>query len=36
LFDHQGLVVKAVQEADSVVTSVRDVYGRQTASGVLR
>lgn len=36
LFDHQGLVVKALPEAGSVVTSVRDVHGRQTATGVLR
>jgi 3-methylfumaryl-CoA hydratase len=36
LFDHQGLVVKALRDTDSVVTSVRDVYGRQTATGVLR
>jgi 3-methylfumaryl-CoA hydratase len=32
LFDHQGMVVKASGES----TSVRDVHGRQTASGTLR
>ncbi|MEV4603468.1 MaoC family dehydratase N-terminal domain-containing protein [Amycolatopsis sp. NPDC049253] len=32
LFDHQGLIVRA----DSQTTSVRDVFGRQTATGTLR
>lgn len=36
LFDHQGMVVKAVEDSGSIVTSVRDVHGRQTATGVLR
>jgi 3-methylfumaryl-CoA hydratase len=35
LFDHQGLIVKAVRRDDALVTSVRDSYGRQTASGTL-
>jgi 3-methylfumaryl-CoA hydratase len=40
LFDHQGMVVRARPEkadsATSVLTSVRDVHGRQTATGTLR
>lgn len=36
LFDHQGMVVKAVPGAESTTTGVRDVYGRQTASGTIR
>ncbi|MFD4248211.1 MaoC family dehydratase N-terminal domain-containing protein [Amycolatopsis thermoflava] len=36
LFDHQGLITSATKESDSVATSVRDLYGRQTATGVLR
>jgi 3-methylfumaryl-CoA hydratase len=36
LFDHQGMVVSAVQERDAISTAVRDGYGRQTASGTLR
>ena len=34
LFDHQGMVVRAVREPDRTTTSVRDRYGRQTATGV--
>jgi 3-methylfumaryl-CoA hydratase len=36
LFDYQGMVVSAAREQDAVVTGVRDVHGRQTASGTLR
>jgi 3-methylfumaryl-CoA hydratase len=36
LFDHQGMIVKAVREQDATATSVRDSHGRQTASGTLR
>ena len=36
LFDHQGLVVRAVRDRDATVTAVRDLYGRPTASGTLR
>ena len=36
LFDHQGMVVSAVQEPNAIRTAVRDSYGRQTASGTLR
>ncbi|QUQ63926.1 FAS1-like dehydratase domain-containing protein [Kutzneria sp. CA-103260] len=36
LFDHQGMVVRAVPEADSVTTAVRDIHGRPTAIGTLR
>lgn len=35
LYDHQGLVVRAEGEADSVGTHARDVTGRATASGTL-
>ena len=35
LFDHQGMVVSAVREGDAIVTAVRDILGRRTASGVL-
>jgi 3-methylfumaryl-CoA hydratase len=35
LFDSQGMVVSAVREQDAVVTAVRDLHGRQTASGTL-
>jgi 3-methylfumaryl-CoA hydratase len=35
LFDSQGMVVSAVGEQDAVVTAVRDIHGRQTASGTL-
>ena len=36
LFDHQGMIVKAEPGPDSTMTSVRDVFGRQTATGVMR
>jgi 3-methylfumaryl-CoA hydratase len=36
LFDHQGLVVRAVPDAGSVTTTVRDIHGRQTATATLR
>ncbi|GHE89142.1 hypothetical protein GCM10017786_21520 [Amycolatopsis deserti] len=36
LFDHQGLVVAAVEDADGVTTTARDLHGRQTATGTLR
>ena len=36
LFDHQGMVVSAAREGDATVTAVRDIYGRRTASGMLR
>lgn len=36
LFDHQGLVVSAVPGPDGVTTSVRDRWGRVTATGTLR
>jgi 3-methylfumaryl-CoA hydratase len=36
LFDHQGMIVKAVKAHDATATSVRDIHGRQTASGTLR
>jgi 3-methylfumaryl-CoA hydratase len=36
LFDHQGLVVAAVSGPDGVATSVRDRWGRVTATGSLR
>lgn len=35
LFDHQGMVVRASREQDATVTAVRDIHGRQTASGTL-
>jgi 3-methylfumaryl-CoA hydratase len=35
LFDHQGMVVRAVAEDGRTTTSVRDRYGRQTATGTL-
>jgi 3-methylfumaryl-CoA hydratase len=35
LFDHQGMVVRAVREPTRTVTSVRDHHGRQTATGLL-
>lgn len=34
LFDHQGMVVRAVREPNRIVTSVRDRRGRQTATGL--
>jgi 3-methylfumaryl-CoA hydratase len=37
LFDHQGMVVSAVAGADGATdTAVRDRYGRQSATGILR
>ncbi|ONI88605.1 mesaconyl-C4 CoA hydratase [Actinosynnema sp. ALI-1.44] len=36
LFDHQGMVVRAVPGPDGITTSVRDRHGRQTAAGTLR
>ena len=36
LFDHQGLVVRAVQQQDATTTAVRDIHGRETATGTLR
>jgi 3-methylfumaryl-CoA hydratase len=35
LFDFQGMVVSAAREQDAMVTAVRDIYGRQTATGML-
>jgi 3-methylfumaryl-CoA hydratase len=36
LFDHQGMMVSAVREQDTMVTTVRDNHGRRTAIGTLR
>lgn len=36
LFDHQGMVVSAVREQETMVTAVRDTHGRRTAEGTLR
>lgn len=36
LFDHQGMVVSVKQTEDEATTSVRDVHGRETATGTLR
>ncbi|WP_435581579.1 FAS1-like dehydratase domain-containing protein [Amycolatopsis thermoflava] len=36
LFDHQGMVAGAVPEGDRTTTSVRDIYGRRTATGTVR
>jgi 3-methylfumaryl-CoA hydratase len=36
LFDHQGMVVSAVQDGGATDTAVRDLYGRRTATGTLR
>jgi 3-methylfumaryl-CoA hydratase len=36
LFDHQGLVVRATRSQEAILTTVRDIYGRQTASGRLQ
>lgn len=36
LFDHQGMVVSAVPGQDATLTAVRDLHGRQTATGTLR
>ena len=35
LFDHEGLVVAAVPGPDGIATSVRDRWGRVTATGTL-
>jgi len=35
LFDHQGMVAGATRERDTIVTAVRDIYGRPTAKGRL-
>jgi 3-methylfumaryl-CoA hydratase len=36
LFDFQGMTVSAVRENDAMMTAVRDIHGRKTASGTLR
>lgn len=36
LFDHQGMVVSAVEKHNAIVTAVRDRHGRPTAAGTLR
>ena len=36
LFDHQGMVVSVAREHDALATAVRDLSGRQTATGTLR
>ncbi len=36
LFDFQGMVVSAARDQDAIVTSVRDLRGRKTATGTLR
>ncbi|MFJ8019414.1 MaoC family dehydratase N-terminal domain-containing protein [Streptomyces sp. NPDC096311] len=36
LFDHQGMVVRAVRDQDAISTAVRDIHGRRTAEGSLR
>jgi 3-methylfumaryl-CoA hydratase len=36
LYDHQGMVVGATREQDVIVTGVRDIRGRRTATGTLR
>ena len=35
LFDHQGMVVSAVSDQEGLVTAVRDIRGRRTATGIL-
>jgi 3-methylfumaryl-CoA hydratase len=35
LFDHQGLVARAVRQHNQTVTAVRDRYGRHTATGTI-
>lgn len=35
LFDHQGMVVGAARDRDTLVTAVRNFHGRQTAAGTL-
>jgi 3-methylfumaryl-CoA hydratase len=39
LFDHQGMVVSAASDpgdSDALVTAVRDIHGRGTATGILK
>jgi 3-methylfumaryl-CoA hydratase len=36
LFDHQGMIVSAVEEREATSTRVRDSRGRRTAAGMLR
>ena len=36
LFDHQGLVASATPGPDGTTTAVRDINGRQTATGILQ
>ena len=36
LFDHQGMVVSAASDHEALATAVRDIRGRQTATGILR
>jgi 3-methylfumaryl-CoA hydratase len=36
LFDYQGMIISAAQHQDTVVTAVRDLQGRKTATGKLR
>jgi 3-methylfumaryl-CoA hydratase len=36
LFDHQGMLAKAIFGPEEITSSVRDRYGRQTAIGTLR
>jgi 3-methylfumaryl-CoA hydratase len=35
LFDHQGMVVSAASDQQALVTAVRDIRGRRTATGIL-
>jgi 3-methylfumaryl-CoA hydratase len=35
LFDHQGLIVRAERDQDAIITTVRDIYARQSATGTL-
>jgi 3-methylfumaryl-CoA hydratase len=36
LFDHQGMVVSAASDQEALVTAVRDIRGRGTATGILK
>ena len=36
LFDHQGMVVSAASDQGALVTAVRDIRGRRTATGILK
>jgi 3-methylfumaryl-CoA hydratase len=36
LFDHQGMVVRASHDRGTIATTVRDSYGRETASGTIK